>query len=133
MCTSICLPFRWGYAIQKANVPISASQVGTEELGHLEMVGTLVYQLTRDLSEEQIKSSGFDTYFVDHTAGIYPAAASGTAWTADYMASKGDVITDLTEDMAAEGATNKRLLFQKFQWMVTGCSFVAASFFQTSM
>ena len=66
------------------------------------MVGTLVYQLTRDLSEEQIMSSGFDTYFVDHTAGIYPVAASGTPWSAETMASKGDVITDLSEDMAAE-------------------------------
>jgi len=66
------------------------------------MVGTLVYQLTRDLSEEQIKASGFDTYFVDHTTGIYPVSASGAAWTADYMQSKGDVITDLVEDMAAE-------------------------------
>ena len=78
------------------------TDIGTEELSHFEMVGTLVYQLTRDLTEEQIKSSGFDAYFVDHTAGIYPIAASGAAWMADYMASKGDVITDLTEDMAAE-------------------------------
>lgn len=78
------------------------TDIGTEELGHLEMVGTLVYQLTRGLTEEQIKESGFDTYFVDHTAGIYPIAASGAAWTANYMASKGDTITDLVEDMAAE-------------------------------
>jgi spore coat protein JC len=78
------------------------TDIGTEELGHFEMVGTLVYQLTRNLTEEQIKSSGFDTYFVDHTAGIYPIAASGVAWNADGIASKGDVITDLTEDMAAE-------------------------------
>jgi spore coat protein JC len=66
------------------------------------MVGTLVYQLTKGMSEEQVKNAGFETYFVDHTAGIYPTAASGTAWTANTIASKGDVITDLTEDMAAE-------------------------------
>lgn len=78
------------------------TDIGTEELGHLEMVGTLVYQLTRNLNTEEIKKSGFDSYFVDHTTGIYPVAASGTPWSAGTIASKGDVITDLTEDMAAE-------------------------------
>ncbi len=78
------------------------TDIGTEELGHLEMVGTLVYQLTRNLTEDQIKRAGFDTYFVDHTTGVYPIAASGMPWTAASIASKGDVITDLTEDMAAE-------------------------------
>ena len=78
------------------------TDIGTEELGHLEMVGAIVHQLTRDLSEEQIKTAGFDTYFVDHTAGIYPQFASGTPWTAATMQSKGDLITDLTEDLAAE-------------------------------
>lgn len=76
--------------------------VGTEELGHLEMIGAIVYQLTRNLSLEEIKKSGFDTYFVDHTTGIYPVAASGLPWTAASMQSKGDVITDLHEDLAAE-------------------------------
>ncbi len=76
--------------------------VGTEELGHLEMIGAIVYQLTRNLSLEEIKKSGFDTYFVDHTTGIYPTAASGFPWTAASMQSKGDVITDLHEDLAAE-------------------------------
>lgn len=76
--------------------------VGTEELGHLEMVGAIVHQLTRDLSEEQIKACGFDTYFVDHTAGVYPQFASGTPWTAATMQVKGDLIADLTEDLAAE-------------------------------
>ena len=75
---------------------------GVEELGHLEMVGTIVYQLTRNLSEEQIKTSGFDTYFVDHTAGVYPQFASGTPWNAATMQVKGDLIADLTEDLAAE-------------------------------
>ena len=66
------------------------------------MVGAIVHQLTRNLSEEQIKTAGFDTYFVDHTAGIYPQFASGTPWTASTMQVKGDLIADLTEDLAAE-------------------------------
>lgn len=78
------------------------TDIGTEELGHLEMVGTIVHQLTRNLSEDQIKTAGFDAYFVDHTTGIYPQFASGTPWTAATMQSKGDLITDLTEDLAAE-------------------------------
>ena len=78
------------------------TDIGTEELGHLEMIGTLVYQLTRNLSIEEIKKSGFDAYFVDHTTGVYPASAAGVPFTAAYLQSKGDVITDLHEDMAAE-------------------------------
>lgn len=76
--------------------------VGTEELGHLEMVATIVQQLTRNMTAEEVKKAGLETYFVDHTAGVYPQFASGTPWTAATMAVKGDVITDLTEDMAAE-------------------------------
>lgn len=82
------------------------TDIGTEELGHLEMVGTIVYQLTRNMTPEQIRKAGFDTYFVDHTAGVYPQFASGTPWTAATIAVKGDVITDLTEDMAADAATS---------------------------
>ena len=78
------------------------TDIGTEELGHLEMIGTIVHQLTRDLTEDQIKTAGFDTYFVDHTAGVYPTAASGFPWSAASMAVKGDLIADLTEDLAAE-------------------------------
>ena len=78
------------------------TDIGTEELGHLEMVGAIVHQLTRKLSEEQIRSDGFAPYFVDHTAGVYPTAASGFPWTAATMAVKGDPIADLTEDLAAE-------------------------------
>ena len=78
------------------------TDIGTEELGHLEMVGAIVHQLTRKLSEEQIKSDGFAPYFVDHTAGVYPTAASGFPWSAAAMAVKGDPIADLTEDLAAE-------------------------------
>ena len=78
------------------------TDIGTEELGHLEMVGTIVHQLTRSMSPEEIKKAGFDAYFVDHTAGVYPTAASGFPWNAASIAVKGDVITDLTEDMGAE-------------------------------
>ncbi len=78
------------------------TDIGTEELGHLEMVGAIVHQLTRGLSDEQIKTAGFDAYFVDHTAGVYPTAASGFPWSAASMAVKGDLIADLTEDLAAE-------------------------------
>mgnify|MGYP000225863285 FL=1 len=78
------------------------TDIGTEELGHLEMVGTIVHQRTRDLTEEQIRTAGFDTYFVDRTAGVYPTAASGFPWSAASMAVKGDLIADLTEDLAAE-------------------------------
>lgn len=78
------------------------TDIGTEELGHLEMVGTLVHQLTRSLTEEQIKEAGYDAYFVDHTASVYPSAASGFPWSAASMAVKGDLIADLTEDLAAE-------------------------------
>ena len=95
------------YLSQRFAMPYSElkgllTDVGTEELSHLEMIGTIVYQLTRNLSLEEIKKSGFDTYFVDHTTGIYPTAASGFPWTAASMQSKGDVITDLHEDLAAE-------------------------------
>ena len=78
------------------------TDIGTEELGHLEMIGAIVHQLTRDLTEEQAKAAGFDAYFVDHTAGVYPTAASGFPWSAASMQVKGDVIADLSEDMAAE-------------------------------
>ena len=78
------------------------TDIGTEELGHLEMIGAIVHQLTRKLSEQQIRSDGFAPYFVDHTAGVYPAAASGFPWTAASMAVKGDPLADLTEDLAAE-------------------------------
>ena len=68
----------------------------------MEIVGTIVHQLTRNLTDEQMKTAGFDTYFVDHTAGVYPQFASGTPWTAATIGVKGDPICDLTEDLAAE-------------------------------
>ncbi len=78
------------------------TDIGTEELGHLEMVGTIIHQLTRNLTPEEIKAKGFDTYFVDHTVGVFPQAASGEPWNAISIGVSGDVIADLTEDMAAE-------------------------------
>ncbi len=90
------------YVMPYAEVKGLLTDIGTEELAHVEMISAILYQLTKGLSIEEIKASGFDTYFVDHTTGIYPVAASGTPFTASYFQSKGDIITDLTEDMAAE-------------------------------
>ena len=78
------------------------TDIGTEELGHLEMIGAIVHQLTRSLSDSQIADSAFAPYFVDHTAGVYPTAASGFPWSAASMQVTGDAIADLTEDLAAE-------------------------------
>ena len=78
------------------------TDIGTEELGHLEMVGAILHQLTRKMTPEEIKEAGFDTYFVDHTAGVYPTAASGFPWSAAGIGVKGDPIADLNEDLAAE-------------------------------
>ncbi|MBR6921869.1 MAG: manganese catalase family protein [Clostridia bacterium] len=78
------------------------TDIGTEELAHLEIIGAMLYQLTSKLSIDEIKREGFDTYFVDHTLGVYPQAASGVPYTAAFMQSKGDPIADLVEDMAAE-------------------------------
>ena len=81
------------------------TDVGTEELAHVEIVSSILYQLTKGMSEEQVKSSGIDTYFVDHTAGIYPQAASGMPFSTSTIASTGDVLADLHEDLAADGTT----------------------------
>ncbi|MBE6580909.1 MAG: manganese catalase family protein [Ruminococcaceae bacterium] len=78
------------------------TDVGTEELAHLEMIAAILYQLTKGLSPEEIKKAGMDTYFVDHTAGLYPQAASGVPFDMKYVGVKGDVIADLNEDLAAE-------------------------------
>jgi len=83
------------------------TDIGTEELGHLEMVGTIVHQLTRNMSIEDVKKAGFETYFVDHTAGVYPQFASGFPWSAASIQSTGDTIADLTEDLAAEQKARK--------------------------
>lgn len=78
------------------------TDIGTEELAHMEMISSILYQLTRNLTPEQIREGGFDAYFVDHTTGIYPQSAAGIPWSAATFQSKGDPITDLFEDMAAE-------------------------------
>ena len=90
------------YAMPYPELKGLLTDIGTEELGHLEMVAAVIHQLTREMTPEEIKAAGFDTYFVDHTAGVYPAAASGFPWAAASMQVKGDVITDLQEDMGAE-------------------------------
>ena len=81
---------------------ISDASLGTEELGHLEIIDAIVHQLTRNMTPEEVKKAGYEAYFVDHTAGVYPTAASGSPWNAASMAVKGDLIADLTEDLAAE-------------------------------
>ena len=95
------------YLSQRYSMPFKEvagllTDIGTEELGHLEMVATIVHQLTRDLSLKEIKDSGFDTYFVDHTTGVYPIAASGVPFSAEIFQSTGDAIADIHEDLAAE-------------------------------
>lgn len=90
------------YATPYREVAGVLTDIGTEELAHLEMVATIVYQLTKDLSMEEIEASGFDKYYVDHTVGIWPQAAGGIPFNACEFQSKGDIITDLFEDMAAE-------------------------------
>ena len=90
------------YSMPYAELKGLLTDIGTEELGHLEMIGTIVHQLTRNLTEEQIRSAGFAPYFLDHTTSVYPTAASGSPWNAAGIGVKGDVIADLTEDLAAE-------------------------------
>ena len=90
------------YSAPYDEVKAVLTDIGSEELAHMEMISAIIYQLTRDLSPEEIKKYGFEPYYVDHTTGIYPIAASGTPFTATYFQSKGDVITDLHEDLAAE-------------------------------
>ncbi len=95
------------YLSQRYSMPFNEQKglltdIGMEELGHLEMVGTIIHQLTRNLKDSQIQDSAFAPYFVDHGVGVYPTFASGTPWTAATIAIKGDPIADLTEDLAAE-------------------------------
>ena len=90
------------YSMPWRSVAGLLTDVGTEELSHMEMICAIVHQLTKDLTLEQIKAQGFEPYFVDHTLGLWPQAASGTPFSAVAFQSKGDAITDLHEDMAAE-------------------------------
>ena len=90
------------YTMPDARLQALLSDIGTEELAHVEIISAILYQLCDGLSVQQIKDAGLDAYFVDHTLGIYPQSAAGVPFTASYFQSKGDPITDLTEDMAAE-------------------------------
>ena len=90
------------YSMPYREVAGTLTDIGTEELAHMEMVSAIVYQLTKDLSMEEIEASGFDKYYVDHTTGLWPQAAGGVPFNACVFQSKGDAITDLFEDMAAE-------------------------------
>ena len=98
------------YLSQRYSMPFDdqkalLTDVGTEELGHLEMVAAIVHQLTRNLKEKEIEGTPLEQYFVDHTTGVYPTAASGFPWTAASIQVKGDPIADLTEDLAADATT----------------------------
>ena len=90
------------YSMLYGEAVAALTDIGTEELAHLEMVSAMIHQLTKNMTIEQIKDAGFESYFVDHTAGVYPQAAAGFPFDALSFASKGDAITDLMEDMAAE-------------------------------
>ncbi len=95
------------YLSQRYSMPFDIARcaltdIGTEELGHLEMIGTIVHQLTRNLTPQQVKEQGFGDYYVDHGLGIYPQSAGGAPFTAAYIGVKGDVIADLNENLAAE-------------------------------
>ncbi len=90
------------YTMPDARLQALLSDIGTEELAHVEIISAILYQLCDGLSVQQIKDAGLNAYFVDHTLGIYPQSAAGVPFTASYFQSKGDPITDLTEDMAAE-------------------------------
>jgi len=90
------------YSMPNEKVAAVLTDIGVEELGHFEMVASIIHQLTRNMTSDEVVKAGLETYFVDHTAGVYPQFASGTPWTAATIAVKGDVIADLTEDMGAE-------------------------------
>ena len=90
------------YSCPYGEVTGMLTDIGTEELAHLEIVAAILYQLTRNLKECEVEGSPFATYFVDHTTGVYPVAASGVPFDMKYVGIKGDIITDLNEDLAAE-------------------------------
>ena len=95
------------YLSQRYTMPVKTvggllTDIGTEELGHMEIICAMVYQLTKNLSEEEVKKAGFDAYYIDHTTAIWPQAAAGVPFTSLEFQSKGDAVTDLMEDLAAE-------------------------------
>ena len=87
------------------------TDIGNEELNHVEMIGSILYQLTKNLTPEEIKAGGMDKYFVDHTLGIYPASADGVPFTASYLQSKGDPVCDLHENLAADAAISEKQVY----------------------
>ena len=89
------------------------TDIGNEELNHVEMIGAILYQLTKNLTPEEIKAGGMDKYFVDHTLGVYPASADGVPFDTKYIASKGDILADLHEDLAADAAILKEQSLRK--------------------
>ena len=104
------------YTMPYREVIGALTDIGTEELAHMEIVCAIVYQLTKNLTLDEIKEQGFDAYFVDHTTGLYPVAASGVPWNANTFQSTGDAIADIMEDMAADATTTKeQLMFSKAQ------------------
>ena len=105
------------YSMPYAEVKGLLTDIGTEELAHLEMICAMVYQLTKNLSEKEIVDSGFDKYFVDHTNAVYPIAASALPWRAEYIQAKGDIIADLHEDLAAE--QKARTVYDNLLRMIT--------------
>lgn len=90
------------YTMPSGEAIAMLTDIGSEELGHVEMIGAILYQLTKNLTPEEIKAGGLDKYFVDHTLGIYPSSAAGVPFDAKYIASKGDAVADLVEDLSAE-------------------------------
>ena len=95
------------YLAQRYTMPVKSvggllTDIGTEGLGHMEIICSMVYQLTKNLTAEEAKAEGFDAYYIDHTTGLWPQAASGLPFSAVEFQSKGDAVTDLTEDLAAE-------------------------------
>ena len=95
------------YLSQRYTMPLKSvggllTDIGTEELAHMEMICAMVYQLTKNLTPEQAKAEGFDAYYIDHTTGLWPQAAAGLPFSAVEFQSKGDAIADLTENLAAE-------------------------------
>ena len=89
------------------------TDIGNEELNHVELIGAILYQLTKNLTPEEIKAGGMDKYFVDHTLGVYPASADGVPFNAAYLQSKGDPVCDLHEDLAADAAITKEQSLSK--------------------
>lgn len=90
------------YTMPNRKIAGLLTDIGTEELAHMEMISAMVYQLTKDLTPEEVEASGFAPYYIDHTTGVYPVAASGTPYSVMTFQSKGDAITDLHENLAAE-------------------------------